>query len=411
MKDTIFSETQKSAADLRVLYLTKTYPYAPAAAGDAVYSRGIIESLSEACKLEVLCAGSGVDVQPASNIIWHCVRPQRTGRAGSVLSRWPLIAWKGATASYQAALRDLLKQDWDVIVLDNLGLAHALPRAQAYRTARPQTRLVYVSHEYEYPTRSGKYGRYKMGWLKRLLAMLDLKKVKRSEIALLRHCDIVTVINTADIEPFKLIAPERKYLPLTPGYTGPVVQHRQINPSTPRRVLLLGGRKSEQKRQILLDWLDICHEPFRQSKIETVVAGDMDESLKRYIDTTYDDVKVLGFVNNLAELIESARLGLVVDTVGGGFKLRLLSHVFERLPIVGLSSAISGLPTKEGEGFLGAETLEDLIELVLEVIDDAERLNALQNKAFADCASEYSWTGRANDFLMACQNKHREMLR
>lgn len=394
----------------RVLYLTKVHPYPPATAGDAVYSRGIIEALGTTCKVTVLCSDSGA-TQPADAAIDWCVTtPRRVGRAGSVLSSLPLIAWKGATPAYLAALDKLLKENWDAIVLDNLGLVHALPKAEKYRCNHPNTKLIYVSHEYEYPTREAKYKSYQLSPLKRLMITRDLAKVKRSEVNLITRCDIVTVINTSDLAPFRNISAERKYLPLTPGYNGPVVKHRVISADTPRRVLILGGRRSEQKQQILLDWMEIAYAPLTEAGIELVVVGDMDSALLKKLQHTWPNVQALGFVDDLEALIASARLGLIADTVGGGFKMRLLSHVFERLPIVGLEDAIDGLPTKKGEGYLGAPNLQTLVDLVGEVIDDTERLNALQNKAFQDCVSEYSWQTRAQNFARSIQDCSNELL-
>ena len=399
----------------RVLYLTKVYPYPPATAGDAVYSRGIIEALAPLGALTVLCADSGGlhRSDPAiacPTIDWQCVRPQRRGRAGSIFSRWPLIAWKGATRDYRGRLVQLLTEQWDAIVLDNLGLAHALPQALAYRIKRPATRLVYISHEYEYPTRAGKYGTYRLGRAKRMLAARDLQKVKQSEVALLRGCDVVTVINTADLVPFRKIAGGRKSLPFARGYNGPVTATRQIGPDTPRRVLLLGGRKSEQKRQILLHWLAISYDHLCAAGVETVIAGDIEDGLRREIQTRYPKAQTLGFVEDMDALIASARMGLIADTVGGGFKMRLLSHVFGRLPIVGLSGAIDGLPTPEGAGYLGAPTLAALLNLVLGVIDDTDRLNQLHERAFADCASKFGWQSRAEALMRAVAERDSEVL-
>lgn len=382
----------------RILYLTKVYPYPPANAGDAVYSRGIIEAVSKTCDITVICADSGASRRDTLDIDWRIQGPQRVGRAGSVLSRWPLIAWKSATPDYLAAYKVLLTEKWDAIVLDNLGLAHALPQAKAYRAANPGTKLIYISHEYEYPTRSEKYGAYNMNLAQRVLAERDLRKVKTSEEALLACCDVVTVINNDDIAPFKKIAPEVKYFTLTPGYSGPVVASRDITDAAPRRVLLLGGRRSAQKRQILLDWMEVSYARLTAADIETVIVGDMEESLREQLRNTYSGAQVLGFVDDLEALIASARMGIVADTVGGGFKMRLLSHVFERLPIVGLSDAITGLPTFDGEGYLGAPTLEILTDLVADVINDPARLNALHNRAFEDCREFYSWQARAEGF-------------
>ncbi|UDY23107.1 hypothetical protein [Nocardioides sp. Kera G14] len=365
-------------------------------AGDAVYSQGIIEAWSAFADLTVLCADSGADPSVGTDeVAWHIVGPQRSGRAASVPSRFPLIAWKGATRQYRKKLGELLQDPgWDAIVLDNLGLTHALPKAEAYRRQHPDTRIVYVSIEWEYPTRAGKYDSYQMSRVKRFAATLDLAKVRRWEEALIRRSDIVTVINPSDLEPFRRIDASRKYLTVLPGYSGPVAADRDITDAVPRRVLILGGRRPEQKQQVLLDWLAVSNEAISTAGIEVVVVGDIPDDLRTRVESTYPDVVVLGFTDHLDELIAEARAGLIVDTLGSGFKLRLLSHVFQRLPIVGLSDAIDGLPTPEGEGYLAAPTLVELVELVCQAVDRPEQLDAVQKRAFTDCDSQFSWAQR-----------------
>lgn len=387
----------------RILYLTKIFPYPPAVAGDAVYSRGLIEAWSAAAHLTVVCADSGAThSNGAAEVDWRIVGPARSGRAGSVLSRWPLIAWKGATSDYLKKLDALLQADnWDVLVLDNIGSAHALPRAEAYRRAHPSTKLLYISHEWEYQTRKGKYGSYRMNLPSRLMAQLDLQKVKRWEDALINRCDIVTVINTADLVPFRTIDPVRKYLPVTPGYDGPVVNSRRITSETPRRVLMLGGRRSEQKQQVLLDWLAAAYERLMDADIEMLVVGEIGDDLHRQVVRQYPGVKVLGFVEDLDSLVAEARIGLIADTVGGGFKLRLLTQVFNRLPTVGLLDAVNGLPTPLGDGYLAAASLDELATLICDVIDDVEHLDAVQNRAYLDCLRAFSWQERANALTLA----------
>lgn len=326
------------------------------------------------------------------------------------MSFWPLIAWKGATPEYDRALDQLLEEWWDVIVIDNIGSVHALPKAKRYRMKNPNVQLVYVSHEHEYTTRRDKYAKYRMKFLERIFALVDLAKIRLSEERLIRECDIVTVINRADLKPFREICPAQKYLILVPGYDGPVVESRKITENTPRRVLLLGGRQSEQKRQILLDWMDVSYVRLCDAGIETVIVGDMDDSLYKRLKVQYPAARALGFVDDLTALATSARMGVVADTVGGGFKMRLLAQVFERLPIVGLSGAVSGLPTPRGEGWLGANTLPDLVEQVCEAIDNIELLNRLQERAFADCASAFSWRKVADDFVAAVGEHRNEVL-
>lgn len=255
--------------------------------------------------------------------------------------------------------------------------------------------LVYVSHEWETQARAGKYASYGLSMAKKFVATLDLLKVRHWERALVARTDAVTVINPSDLVPFRAIDASRKYLPLTPGYSGPITLNRTITEAVPRRVLILGGRRSEQKQQVLLDWLAVSYRALGASGIDMTVVGDMPDGLRQRLRRDYPEVEIVGFVEDLNDVVARARVGLIVDTVGGGFKLRLLSHVFQRLPIVGLGAAIDGLPTLEGQGYLAASSLEELVRLVVRVIDDLDRLNSLHQRAFADCEEEFSWSQRA----------------
>ncbi len=101
-------------------------------------------------------------------------------------------------------LRSLLRDhNWDAVVLDNLGLSFALPRAREYRRSHPAAKLIYVSIEWEYPTRASKYSSYGLSPAKRVAAAVDLLKVRRWENAMIRNSDFVTAINRADIDAFQ----------------------------------------------------------------------------------------------------------------------------------------------------------------------------------------------------------------
>ncbi|MFD1810009.1 hypothetical protein ACFSHQ_24030 [Gemmobacter lanyuensis] len=152
---------------------------------------------------------------------------------------------------------------------------------------------------------------------------------------------------------------------------------------------------------MLLDWLRASHAILARAGIETQVVGDMPDSLRRQLATDYPTLDVRGFVDDPSDLVLAARAGLIVDTLGGGFKLRLLSHVFERLPIIGLAEAIEGLPTAAGKGYLAAADHTALAHLLVDTIDDFDRLNDIMNTAFADCSGRFSWDSRATALIAA----------
>ncbi|WP_066684888.1 glycosyltransferase [Caulobacter sp. CCH9-E1] len=384
----------------KVLFLTKVYPYPPAVAGDAVYSRGVIGALAPFARLTVLCGSNGSDERTSAEAPadWRIVEPPRKRQSGSILSSWPSIVWRGDTPSHRRELDGLLKQSWDAIILDNIGSAHALPAVKAYKVRHPATTLVYVSHEIEFETRRAKYGKYKINPLVRLASFWDLAKVKSAENRLLGETDIVTVINQLDVPVFQALAPDQRYVLVSPGYDGSVLEHRRIEAATPRRIALLGGRTSQQKQQILLDWLEASYDALVAAEIEVVVIGDVAPGLHDLVQQRYSRVKLLGFVDDADPLLADCRMGIVPDTMGGGFKLRQLTYVFRRVPMVGLDQAISGLPTPVGEGYLAAPDLKALAHLIVTSIDDIDTLNAVQERCFADCAGAFGWRTRGELF-------------
>ncbi len=393
-------EVSPEAVAPRVLFLTKVYPYPPAVAGDAVYSRGVIGALAPFARLTVLCGsnGSGERAAAEASADWRIVEAPRKRQSGSILSAWPSIVWRGDTPAHRRELSGLLTQSWDAIVLDNIGSAHALSAVKAYKARHPSTTLVYVSHEIEFETRRAKYGKYKINPLVRLASFWDLAKVRTAEQRLLGETDIITVINQLDVPVFQAVAPEKRYVLVSPGYDGSIMEHRWIAATTPRRVALLGGRTSQQKQQILLDWLEASYAALVAAEIEIVVMGDVAPGLHDLVQRQYPLVKLLGFVDDADPLLADCRMGIVPDTMGGGFKLRQLTYVFRRVPMVGLEQAISGLPTPAGEGYLAAPDLKALAHLIVTSIDDIDTLNAIQERCFADCAGAFGWRARGELF-------------
>lgn len=384
----------------KVLFLTKIYPYPPAVAGDATYSRGVIGALAPFARLTVLCHSNGSDKRASeeASVNWRIVEPLRKRQSGSILSFWPSIVWRGNTPCYRSELAELLKQSWDAIVLDNIGSAHALPAVTKYKKRHPGTTIIYVSHEIEFETRRAKYGKYKFSRLVRLVSCWDLAKVKRAENRLLSETDIVTVINQLDVPVFQAVAPDQRYVLVAPGYDGSILEHRRIEATMPRRVALLGGRTSQQKQQILLDWLEASYAVLVAAEIEVVIIGDVSPELRDLVQQQYPRIKLLGFVDDADPILADCRMGIVPDTMGGGFKLRQLTYVFRRVPMAGLDQAISGLPTPVGEGYLAAPDLKALAHLIVASIDDIDTLNTLHERCFTDCAGAFGWRTRGELF-------------
>jgi glycosyltransferase involved in cell wall biosynthesis len=87
-------------------------------------------------------------------------------------------------------------------------------------------------------------------------------------------------------------------------------------------------------------------------------------------------------------------MGIVPERTGGGFKLKTLDYIFNRVPIAALSGSTAGLPLKAGWHYLSFQSIRELAQGVAVAIDNLELLNSLQEAAYAECRSRFDWADR-----------------
>ena len=85
----------------------------------------------------------------------------------------------------------------------------------------------------------------------------------------------------------------------------------------------------------------------------------------------------------------------------GGFKLKVLEYVFNRIPVFALTGSFAGVPLKHEESVMLFPDHTSLAQGVLEAIDDVERLNRLQERAYAACSDRFDWASRGRQILSA----------
>jgi polysaccharide biosynthesis protein PslH len=112
-------------------------------------------------------------------------------------------------------------------------------------------------------------------------------------------------------------------------------------------------------------------------------------------------IRFLGFVENLEPVFRSVRVGIVAERIGGGFKLKTLDYIFNRVPIAAITGSMAGLPLTPGLHYLAFESMRALAQGVAAVVDDNERLNSLQQAAYEKCESGFDWSDRGRSLYNA----------
>ncbi len=219
--------------------------------------------------------------------------------------------------------------------------------------------------------------------IRKAALFVDLKKMERFENHLLRTCDGVSAISTADIETFQARNPKGPIVHTLPSYRGTRRPERTITEETPRRVAMIStlywGAKIDNMVMALRGL-----KPLIDSGVEVVVfTGGYPPPDE--VSRQYPKVRFEGYVDDFDQALADCRVGIVFEPVGGGFKMKTLDFIFHRVPLVtGHTSAMS-LPLIPGKSVEEVRSEIELAPLIASMLDDLDRLNDLQNAAFEAC--------------------------
>lgn len=396
---------------LRVLWVARYMPY-PADAGAKVYSAKLAESLA-AAGAHVRFMGFGdAEAAPESarHVEWIAVPDERRSGLAALLSRLPNGASVDASPGYRKLLDTQLHESWDAIVLDTYAAGWALDRCLAYRYGpRPSPVIVHVSHNHEAAVWSDLAAESGGSFVRRVGAWQNAIKVKALEQRVVRNVDLLTTITDEDraaLIPGRITP---RALVLTPGYTGTVAAPRVIDATTPRRVAIVGSFHWVMKQENLRMFVAAADGVFAKNGIQLDVIGDVPVALRRELESGARATCFHGFVDDPVELLSQARMAVVPEVIGGGFKLKFLDYLFGRVPVATLAGASAGLPPSVRSQMLVCNDLESLTAGIVADIDSFDLLNARQESAFDLAKTLFRWQDRGTQLYRAIVQLRREL--
>lgn len=400
---------------MRCLWLTRYLPYPPFYGGDALYSKNMIEALAEAgVSVTVLCYAwdeeHAVPPPGAGGSNWKVIPPIGRTSWKTLLGDLPSIADRFRSHACTAALRDLLSNNtWDAVIVDQIGAAGLADGIEAMLPSEhPRPALVYLSHNHENSVRRLIATQYAGNPAKKLALRREAAKVARLEAQLLAQSDIVTANTEEDAALFRADHPACAPVVVTPGYSGPIVSARVIDENTPRRATIVGSFGWIAKQMNLEAFLRVAEPKFVAAGAEIEILGAMPASYKTKIERAYPTVLVRGSYDDVAPYFADTRLGLVPEQSGGGFKHKVLSYAFCRVPVAALNGSVAGMPLADGDGILYAPDMAALADTCLAVIDDFALLNRLQDNAFTAVERAFDWADRGNSLAKAIRAVRRD---
>lgn len=385
-----------------ILWLARTLPV-PLDAGDRMYSGRLAEAIGRAGARIDFLGPRNPDAPDAGTELFEPVIDWRVVPGGvnaawrALLSREPFVGGRFGTRPYRATIRDAVRAgDYDAILFDHCGTAWALPLVAAARGpgGRAPT-LIHIAHNFEGALAVDIARDFKGRAPRKLALWINAVKTKAAERRLARRCDAVIALTEGDAAAFRAIDPAIRTLIVPPGYSGPRVNDRRLSPATPRRVAIVGSYRWIPKQMNLSAFLEIADPLFARAGIELAVIGDGPAEFRAAWEPRLRATRFVHYVDDLAATLDACRMGLVVEATGGGFKLKVLDYVFTRTPVAALAPSLGGQPAAMVRHFLVRDDAAALAEAVIGAIDDLDRLNAMQDGAYAAAATSFSWDANA----------------
>lgn len=388
---------------MRCLWITRQDPR-PSDSGELIYSRGLLRSLA-ACpdtRITVLAhrpAMHGDETDPELHWELHGWIPKK--RLRCLFSPLPSDASRLGNKIMRQALEDLSREGhWDWIVIDQAACGWAL----SHLPEKGDPRVAYIAHNHETSVRRQVASDRGGSPVMRALLEFDAWKYATLEQALCDRADLITAITPRDQDLFRRIAPGKPVICLPPGYRGPIVETPPpITKSTPRRVVLAGAFEWLAKRRNLEAFLAAADAPFRRGNLHFTVVGKADPAYFAALGKRYDWAEFHANVPSIDPHLANARIGLIPEALGGGFKLKALDYIFRGLPLAALEPALSGLPLDPGRDTITATDPAALAEAVAARIDDLDFLNAAASRALEACRSAFQWSDRGETLAAAME--------
>jgi glycosyltransferase involved in cell wall biosynthesis len=282
-----------------------------------------------------------------------------------------------------------MTREWDAIIVDHLGMGWVWSAVKAYQRRNARVVSIFIAHQCEGEVRRGMARNFRGNIFRKIGLRIDAAKAARLEKKLVRQSSLISAIT---IEDFRSLGSLNKTVLLTPGYAGQRVACSEINDATPRRALILGSTIWLAKQMNLIEFTTAADELFYQHQIELWVVGNVADHLQA--KNNLRATRFLGFVDDLEPIFSSVRIGIVAERTGGGFKLKTLDYIFNRVPIAAIRGGIAGLPLTPGLDYLAFGSMRELAQGVAVAIDDIEQLNSLQWAAYKKCESAFDWSDR-----------------
>ena len=235
--------------------------------------------------------------------------------------------------------------------------------------------------------------------LKRLVASIHGRRLKREEFKFLRHFDAIAAITQEDAELMRKAAPEAK-INIIPAGVDTDYFHPTDVEVDPNSIISIGTLDWDPNYDATRFFLDEIFPLILKRFPSTVfhIVGAAEHRILPYAEKFGDSVRVHGRVPDVRDYLARSAVLVVPLRIGGGMRLKLLEAFAMGKAIVSTSIGAEGNKAENGTHLLIRDSADAFAGGVAELLSDAELRQRLGESARTFVMKDYTWEKIGKDF-------------
>jgi glycosyltransferase involved in cell wall biosynthesis len=291
--------------------------------------------------------------------------------ATKIVSRHSLRSPRLTSRSVTRAVRHIDAFAPDVAIVSEL-MAWPLAR----RLLPPGVPWVYDAHNVE-SRMFREFAATARGPLDRLTFSIDARRVAADEADVLRRADAVMAVSEVDARELERLAPEQRVAVVPSSVALPAVR---TDPAGTGAVALFVGTLDYPPNVQALEELAARLWPAVSARVpeaRLVVAGRRPSSRLRQLLEATPGVELLEDLPSLDPAYARARCAVLPLRSGSGTRLKAYEALAHGVPVVGTPLALTGLGLTPGLDCLRADTQEEMVAALVEVLSRPEQAGVI----------------------------------
>lgn len=322
----------------------------------------------------------------------ECVHWKQKKRSKFVFSSFPGMLVNRYSKEYLARLEKMLSDEsYTHIFVNHLKMMYTVP---SLLKMRRKSKLIYLSHNVEYLLSKGLAPKSIRGLLKSPLKQFirwqDFIKTKTFEKKWITDFDAVTAITEHDADYFKSDYKVSEVLVLRPFFD---IDSSKVDPDKKKiNQLIIGGSftwyPKEENLELFLGAKNF--NLLNENGLNIQVVGRAYPPFVNYINNKYEGVEMTGEVEDLIPFYDQAKIAIIPEYLGGGFKLKIIEAAQTKTAIFAIKGAIKKCKFIKGIHYIEFDSFEELISEIIYYQNKAEQLDEMIENAYQLVKKEFT---------------------